>query len=173
MKTVSLFLLVAVCGCTLGFPTSSLNENNILRNDWRVFNRFVQKYNKVYDDFNEMKMRFDEFRKNYRNIVNHNMMPHQNYTLRVNEFADMTQEEFRLYMTGFRDHSVRLTSETNGCSSFVSVEGVVLPDTVDWRLHNAVTPVKNQGQCGSCWSFSATGSMEGAWAIKTGNLISL
>ena len=177
MKTVALFLLVAVCGSAFGFPTGSLSENNsvvnTLRNDWRVFNRFVQKYNKVYDDITEMSMRFDEFRKNYKKIVNHNMIPHQNYTLRVNEFADMTQEEFRLYMTGFRDHSVRLSGVTNGCSSFVSVEGIVLPDTVDWRVHNAVTPVKNQGQCGSCWSFSATGSMEGAWAIKTGNLVSL
>ena len=176
MKSASLFLLLAVCGCAFGIP-SSLNENDsfdsTLKTDWRVFNRFVQKYNKMYDDVEEMKMRFDEFRVNYKKIVEHNMMPHQNFTLRVNEFADMTQEEFRLYMTGFRDHSVRLPSETNGCSSFVSTKSVNLPNSVDWRDHQAVTPIKNQGQCGSCWSFSATGSMEGAWAIKSGNLVSL
>ena len=58
------------------------------------------------------------------------------------------------------------------CSSFTS-SNQKLPDSIDWRTKNAVTPIKDQGHCGSCWAFSATGALEGVLAIKTGNLISL
>jgi len=89
----------------------------------------------------------------------------------VNEFADMTFAEFHSKMTGYnaKDNSVHRASNTDGPHLDVQK----LAGSVDWRQKGAVTPVKNQQQCGSCWAFSTTGSTEGAHAIKTGNLVSL
>jgi C1A family cysteine protease len=90
----------------------------------------------------------------------------EGYILGINEFADLTQEEFKMRL-GYKANLKTTESKTH---IFATND---LADAVDWRTKNAVTAVKNQGQCGSCWSFSATGAMEGANALKTGNLISL
>jgi C1A family cysteine protease len=87
----------------------------------------------------------------------------------VNEFADMTFTEFHSKMTGYKRVDNSYLRSKNGPHKTVKK----MASSLDWRQHNAVTAVKNQQQCGSCWSFSSTGSIEGAHAIKTGNLVSL
>merc|ERR1711974_109245 len=87
------------------------------------------------------------------------------YWLGVNQFADLTNDEFVDLHTGFA--AVPTGLETADLSYMAA------PSSYDWRDHGAVTPVKNQGQCGSCWAFSTTGTVEGAIAISTGNLVSL
>jgi len=108
--------------------------------------------------FNVWKSNFDYVRlANKQNLT---------YTLAVNHFADLTNREFNTMYKGLlKIHRMPMLAHT-----LVTPQ---LPASVDWRTRGVVTGVKNQGQCGSCWSFSSTGSMEGAHALKTGSLVSL
>ena len=146
-------------------------NDNIVNGDnvWDKFSEFQQKFSKKYHSVQEMEDRFEIFRDNFREIINHNLDHSQNYTMGVNQFTDLTPQEFKAMIAG--GFSNKLFGSTS-CSK-VSDVGSNLPEVVDWRNHNAVTPVKDQGQCGSCWSFSASGAMEGAWAIHNDNLVSL
>merc|ERR1712137_1292860 len=82
----------------------------------------------------------------------------------------MKWEEFSAMYKGYK---ARNNDYARSKNEHVAPEGQVLADSVDWRTKGAVTPVKNQGQCGSCWAFSTTGSVEGAVQIATGTLSSL
>ena len=136
---------------------------------WHQFGLFQEQFQKKYDSLAEMHSRFQIFTHNLQNIILHNMDVNQNYTMGVNQFTDLTPEEFKLYVKGF---SNAYRGRTFHCKSFTG-SNVNVPDTLDWRSKNAVTDVKDQGQCGSCWTFSAAGAIEGAWAIHSGNLVSL
>ena len=91
------------------------------------------------------------------------------YNLGFNNFTDYTYEEFKKYHDF--DNFMKFSSATK-CEP-MKYQKLSVPDSIDWRNENAVTPVKNQQQCGSCWSFSATGAIEGSNAINTGKLVSL
>ncbi|XP_076259749.1 cathepsin L-like [Rhynchophorus ferrugineus] len=136
------------------------------------FYAFKLKHGKTYKNQVEETKRFNIFKSNIEKIASHNARYEQGlatYTLGINQFADMTAEEFST-MLGYQSAN---KPKLNITGTFKKPEGVEIPDSIDWREQNRVTAIKNQGSCGSCWAFSITGSTEGAYARKTGNLVSL
>lgn len=136
--------------------------------EWKQFNHFQERFSKKYQTVEEMEHRFQVFRTNVRAIVQHNLDETQNFTMGINQFTDLTAQEFKQTVV-----STPLVLGTYGCKSFSGSDTTGLPTSIDWRQQGAVTSVKDQGQCGSCWTFSATGAIEGAWAISTGKLVDL
>jgi C1A family cysteine protease len=144
--------------------TTFLNEGD----EWNQFTNFQDRFSKRYENMQEMETRFQIFRTNLRNIILHNLDYTQNFTMGINQFTDLTPQEFKDQYVG------GLKSEVGsyGCKTFSSSASGA-PSSIDWRQKGAVTSVKDQGQCGSCWTFSSTGAVEGAWAIAKGQLVDL
>uniref|UniRef100_A0A0G4I6B5 Uncharacterized protein n=1 Tax=Chromera velia CCMP2878 TaxID=1169474 RepID=A0A0G4I6B5_9ALVE len=134
------------------------------------FNEFRLKYNRAYLDTEEEGKRFEIFKKNMAYITAHNNA-NSDFKLAVNQFADMTPAEYRKKFTGFKPLPGRLGTNPNHKLDKVNVSD--LPTSINWIDKGCVTGVKDQGQCGSCWAFSATGALEGVHCRNTGKLVSL
>ena len=128
------------------------------------FMKYVAQFNKRYGTLEEFIFRNDLYRKAAQEIEEFNARE-TGSTMGHNEFSDWTDEEYEKLM-GF------LNLDPIKGGEYAEFEPTNETE-VDWVAKGAVTPVKNQGSCGSCWSFSTTGSMEGAHFITTGNLVSL
>lgn len=146
-------------------------ETSILRivgNSRRAlsFARFAHRYGKRYENVEEIQRRFQIFSETLKMIRSHNKKG-LSYTMGINEFADMTWDEFRKHKLG----------AAQNCSATIKgnhkLTNAVLPELKDWREAGIVSPVKNQGHCGSCWTFSTTGALEAAYAQAFGKGISL
>jgi cathepsin L len=135
-----------------------------------MWSEFKKTHSKMYETVEEEAARFNVFVENQRQIDEHNknfQAGTVSFEMGMNQYGDMTNEEFRAVMNGYR----RGTKGKN--PTFQKPSNVNIPDSVDWRTKGYVTDVKDQKQCGSCWAFSATGSLEGQHFKATGKLVSL
>lgn len=139
--------------------------------DWRAYK---QRHGKMYLNEAEDNERMLAYLSAKQFIQKHNQAYEQgkvSFQVGENHIADLPFNEYRK-LNGFR----RMLGDklhSNATTFLAPLNVGDLPDTVDWRDHDLVTPVKNQGMCGSCWAFSATGALEGQHARKYKQLVSL
>lgn len=134
------------------------------------FKQFATIFKKKYLSEEEKKKRFSIFKKNMYYIHTHNQQGFD-YTLRINQFGDLTNEEFKAKYVGYKK-SAGLKSLGVATELLNYIEDD-LPLAVNWKSRGCVAEIKNQAQCGSCWAFSSTGALEGAICAKTGKLLDL
>ncbi|GFR40260.1 hypothetical protein Agub_g832 [Astrephomene gubernaculifera] len=172
-------LVIAACGFAGAVSNDLLRQehNQVLleaqANPLGAFNLWVKRHAKPYlPDTEEFRTRFAVWLDNLQYILSYNARTTSHW-LHLNHLADLTTEEYQSRL-GF-DNQARLASNRLKSSTFMysDVDADTLPPDVDWRKKGAVAEVKNQGQCGSCWAFSTTGSVEGINAIVTGELVAL
>jgi hypothetical protein len=134
-----------------------------------TFEAWTRALGRKYADAGERARRAAAFEANAAAIAAHNARADaglSSYRLGVNHLSDLSADEFAAtYLRPFE------RARPAGHEARLPTAG--LAESVDWRTQGAVTPVKDQGRCGSCWSFSTTGAVEGAFAIATGALRSL
>ena len=144
----------------------SLYENILFSNIFlcliqnSLYQHFLAEHGKSVNNEEEYQMRLKIFENNLKKIDEFNSK-NNSYQLGVNKFADMTEAEYRK-MLGY------ISTKSNQTSS---PSGVVVANAIDWRTRGAVNGVQNQGNCGSCWAFSAAAAFEGAFFLKNGTLV--
>jgi C1A family cysteine protease len=140
---------------------SQLFLSEVITPEELAYMKYVTEWGKSYGTKAEFKFRLDQFKQTMRKMAEHQTNDAHTSTVGLNQFSDWTHEEYKRLL-GYKH------VEKNGEAEVLSVEN--LADSINWVTKGAVTKVKNQGQCGSCWAFSTTGAVEGAMQISTGKL---
>jgi cathepsin L len=144
---------------------ASVASATVMNNNDYYFMRYIVEFNKGYDTVEEFNMRKANFIKAHEEIAELNQQ-NTNLSVAHNKFSDWTEEEYKK-MLGLRNMSLpNIQGEEMHESNMNS-----LPASVNWVTAGKVNPVQDQGQCGSCWAFSAAASLESAHAISSGTLL--
>ncbi|XP_022908930.1 cathepsin L-like peptidase [Onthophagus taurus] len=170
MKFLLIFAAVLV-------TTQAVSFFDLVQEQWKAFKLH---HSKSYEDPTEEKYRMKIFMENSHKVAKHNQLyeqGHVTFKMKINKYADLLHHEFIHTLNGFNRttgyKSAAYQEDLDDGSTFIKPANVVVPESVDWRTLGAVTEVKDQGHCGSCWAFSSTGALEGQHFRKTGKLVSL
>lgn len=151
-STIKLSLLLSMCLVTClalprDFSIVGYSEDDLSSHDKLIelFDSWMSKHGKVYKSLEEKLRRFEVFKDNLKHIDETNKK-RSSYWLGLNEFADLSHEEFKATHLGLRTN---LPEKRDASSNFRYEDSTDLPNSVDWRKNGAVTRVKNQGQCGT------------------------
>jgi C1A family cysteine protease len=171
--TLLLFLLLSTNSYGNDMMINKYNDSICSYNDKiimyrKIYDKHIKEYGKKYSA-SEYEKRFEIFMKNLEFINDHNSNV-KNYKLGINQFVDTLPDEYNRILNTKKINFKNVKHEYKSIGSSPSL---------DWRTTKnpgatiAVTSVKNQGQCGSCWAFSSAAATEGAWALSGNQLIDL
>jgi len=156
MKFCLVVLALMAVAAVASVPAMTESESSFLFSAW------MKKHGKTYADAAEFDTRMSTFKRNAEIVRTHMADPSRSFDMSLNKFADMTTDEFSEQYLGYVPRQNAFLRKKN--TVVLPTKG--LPATVDWVTAGKVSAIKNQGQCGSCWSFSTTGSIEAAYAIE-------
>ena len=170
-KGYATLAVVGIAACIAAFaatyqPQSSSLYSTLSADDME-FIKYTALFSKSYGTKEEFDFRSNLFKNTLAFIRSENARNENTFTVGINKFADWTPAEYKRIL-GYKPHG---GAKNYPVASFDA--NVSLPTSVDWRNEGAVNPVKDQGQCGSCWAFSAVSGVESRYKIKSGTLLSL
>jgi C1A family cysteine protease len=165
------FAGLAIVGVVAAVAVFALNSMTVQRgmnlsSEDSVFAEYLAKYGKSYDSKEEYEYRRELFNREFDDIMTHNAQNDVTWFRAVNKFTDMTPVEINRYLGGGLRHEERPHIEDQGDYETLDHAYEASNGGVDWRGY--MNPVRDQGQCGSCWAFASVATTEGRYAIKHG-----